>query len=417
MGSDQASVAAIHVESAEVSEEERLAALAHYDVLDTPSEEAFDRVTRLAARIFDVPMALVSLIDGHRQWFKSRRGVHLQETPKGDAFCCVTIREGAPLVICDASADPRFAQNPYVVDEPHVRFYAGAPLRTPEGHAIGTLCVMDREPRSFDEEQVAILGDLAQIVMEGLELRLLANTDALTGALSRRAFREEATRALHLAARHRNEISLINLDLDRFKSVNDTYGHAVGDAVLARSVRACLGQLRKSDVIGRLGGEEFAVLLPQTGPRAALDVAERLRLAIAAERHATPEGELTVTASLGVVSAEAGATDVAPLLREADAAVYRAKAEGRDRCVMGRSATREKPGRRRVFKGGRILFNKGASTIDCTVRALSPTGAGLDVSTVVGLPERFDLAIEADQIIRPCRIVEMKDRHVEVEFA
>jgi len=417
VGSDQASVAAVNPGPTDASEDERLAALAHYDVLDTPSEEAFDRVTRLAAKIFNVPMAIVSLIDGHRQWFKSRRGLHLQETPKGDAFCNVTVREGAPLVIPDASADPRFAKNPLVLGEPHIRFYAGAPLRTPEGHVIGTLCVLDREGRSFDAEQVAILVDLAQIVMEGLELRLLANTDALTGALSRRAFRDEATRALHLAARHRNEISLIVLDLDRFKQVNDTFGHAVGDAVLVRSVAACLGQLRKSDVIGRLGGEEFAVLLPQTGGRAALDVAERLRLAIAAETQPTPEGELKVTASLGVVAAEPGATDIDLLLREADAAVYRAKAEGRDRCVVGRSTTREKPGRRRVFKGGRILFNKRASTMDCTVRSLSPTGAGLDVSSALGLPERFDLAIEADQVIRPCRIVDIAGGHVEVEFA
>lgn len=261
----------------------RLEALQRYDILDTPAEQSFDRVTSLARKLFRMPIALVTLIDGHRQWFKSRQGYAAEETPRSSAICAIAIQSHEPLIVEDICEDARFADGPYVTEEPFIRFYAGAPLVTPDGHALGTLCVLDHKPRRFGPRQTEVLRQLAGVVMDEIELRVAANTDALTGALSRRAFRSEGERASHLAARHGHEISLVALDLDHFKRVNDTYGHPAGDAVLARSVDVCLAQLRKSDLIGRLGGEEFAVLLPYSGPRAAFEVAERLRAAIEAE--------------------------------------------------------------------------------------------------------------------------------------
>jgi two-component system, sensor histidine kinase len=152
---------------------ERLAALRSYEVLDTPPEAAFDRITVLAADLFDTPIAAVSLIDSERQWFKSRVGLEAEETPRKAAFCDHTIRGDGVLVVPDATLDARFADNPLVVDGPRIRFYAGAPLKLNGGAALGALCVIDTEPRSgltADEERR--LTTLAQVVMDELELRL-----------------------------------------------------------------------------------------------------------------------------------------------------------------------------------------------------------------------------------------------------
>ena len=133
-----------------LDDERRLNAVDHYDVLDTPSEEAFDRITRLCCRIFNIPMSTVTFIDGHRQWFKSRQGVAATETPREWAFCSVPTAEGRSLVVPDAKADARFSENPLVLGDPNLRFYAGVPLRGSEGEVIGTFCAMDTQPRTLD---------------------------------------------------------------------------------------------------------------------------------------------------------------------------------------------------------------------------------------------------------------------------
>jgi two-component sensor histidine kinase len=150
----------------------RIEALQRYEILDTPPEEAFDRITGLAARIFGTPISLVSLLDERRQWFKSRHGLTSEWTSRDVAFCAYTILGDAPMVVQDAVEDPRFAANPLVTGELGVRFYAGAPLRTSEGHALGTLCVIDQKPRhDFDAGDRAMLRDLADLVMVQLESR------------------------------------------------------------------------------------------------------------------------------------------------------------------------------------------------------------------------------------------------------
>ncbi|RXF75604.1 sensor domain-containing diguanylate cyclase [Hansschlegelia zhihuaiae] len=401
-------------------EDARLAALDRYDILDTPPEETFDRITRLARRIFRTPIATVSLVDGHRQWFKSRQGLELSETSRDAAFCTVTVRQNTPLIVPDAALDPMFADNPLVTGDPRIRFYAGAPLTTPDGHALGALCVIDTVPRSFDEEDAATLMDLARIVIDELELRQLAAVDTLTGALSRRAFRDEARRALHLAARHRHDLSLAVIDLDHFKSVNDTHGHPAGDAVLARSAAAITRQLRASDAVGRIGGEEFAVVLPHADQREALEIAERLRQAIAAQTFSAGGQVFQVTASLGVATQPKGCDgDIDALLRDADAALYAAKFSGRNACAPARPLANAPAAhaRRRVFKRGRILFNRRMSSRECTIRSLGDASAALDVVSALGLPSEFELSIEADRVVRPCRLVGAIGRSLEVEFA
>ena len=154
------------------NESDRLRALARYQVLDTPKEQAFDRITQLAARLFDVPMALVSLVDERRQWWKACLGVSGSETDRDVAFCAHAILAPEPLIVEDATLDERFSDNPYVTGEPLVRFYAGAPLTSKDGYNLGTLCIIDTRPRQLGPAEIQTLIDLSQIVVDELELRL-----------------------------------------------------------------------------------------------------------------------------------------------------------------------------------------------------------------------------------------------------
>ena len=157
-------------------EEARLAAVRRYDILDTPPDGAFDRLTSLAARQFGVPIAIVSVVDSDRIWFKSHHGVEVQEIGRDPGLCASAILQDRPWVVTDAAADPRTLANPLVAGEAGMRFYAGVPLQTAEGHNLGTLCVLDTEPREVTDEETATLVDLAAIAMDELELRLSART-------------------------------------------------------------------------------------------------------------------------------------------------------------------------------------------------------------------------------------------------
>ncbi|MBW4651543.1 MAG: PAS domain S-box protein [Kaiparowitsia implicata GSE-PSE-MK54-09C] len=149
----------------------RLQALYQYQILDTATESAFDDLTQLAAQICDVPIALISLIDAERQWFKSKIGIDVSETPRDVAFCNLVICDDATMIVHDARDDARFCKNPFVTGDPHIRFYAGAPLKTPTGYRIGTLCVIDQTPRRLRPDQVSALEALSRQVISQLELR------------------------------------------------------------------------------------------------------------------------------------------------------------------------------------------------------------------------------------------------------
>src|SRR5512137_1912318 len=135
------------------NEAKRLKVLWQYEVLDTVPEEVFDDLTELAARICEAPIALISLVDEKRQWFKSKVGITVTETSRDVSFCAHAINQGSLFVVPDATKDPRFADNPFVVSDPKIRFYAGAPLITPDDQALGTLCVIDKVPRQLRPEQ------------------------------------------------------------------------------------------------------------------------------------------------------------------------------------------------------------------------------------------------------------------------
>jgi diguanylate cyclase (GGDEF)-like protein len=308
----------------------RLEALYRYDILDTEPEEAFERITRLVKSVLQMPMAVVSLVDRDRQWFKSRQGVQASETQRDISFCTHTIQDTQPLIVPDALADPRFAESPIVLGEPRIRFYAGVPLRTKDGYNLGALCSMDTKARELSCEQLDLLQDLAQLVVDEIELRLLASTDSLTGALSRRAFIDQASGDIARSQRHHTPLSCVVLDIDHFKTVNDTYGHAVGDLVLQRLTAVCKEELHDGEYLGRLGGEEFAVMLPQTPLVGAAQNAERLRKAVAAEEISYAGKRVRVTASIGVAEYTEHTDGIENLLHMADSAMYDAKLDGRN---------------------------------------------------------------------------------------
>ena len=318
-----------------INEAERLAALRSYKVLDTACETTFDNMAELAAKLTGSPIALVSLVDADRQWFKARHGLEAAETPRDLAFCAHAILTPDQLLeVPDTHRDPRFADNSFVTQEPHIRFYAGVPLVNPEGFALGTLCIIDGRPRELSADQKDILQKLADAVSTTLELRRamlqvqhLALTDALTGIANRPAFLDTLDRSIALQKRHGGRFALLFLDLDGFKRVNDVWSHATGDHVLREIASTVTASLRREDVAARLGGDEFAVLL-QGGDVDGATVAERIRLQVKARMDL---GGWPVTASVGVVSFCTPPDDVAEALAAADELMYAAKLAGKNR--------------------------------------------------------------------------------------
>lgn len=449
-------------------ENERLVKLRSYEILDSLPEETYQRITRLAAQMLDMPVAVISLVEGNRQWFKARVGSDRDEIPRELSFCAHAICQDDVFVVENATQDARFSQNPFVTGDPNIRFYAGAPLCTNDGLNMGTLAVIDRKPRTISEKDKQTLADFAAMVMDALETRLiidraetaerrfidameclpngfvlydkddrlvicnkkyreiyaesaayivpgatfeeiirkgvengqypdatgneeawiaerldmhqnpgepieqhlpddkwlrvqerrtsegglvgfrfditelkrqerelvrLAWTDSLTGTMNRRRFMELAGNEIGRASRHGSEMSLLLVDADHFKQINDHNGHAAGDEVLKGLTERWKHVLRSHDLIGRIGGEEFCVLLPKVGPDGAATAAEKLRTAIA-ELPFMFEGQLLrVTVSIGVATLTPG-DDLPELMRRADKALYQAKETGRDRIIV-----------------------------------------------------------------------------------
>jgi len=318
----------------EPKEAARLTALRAYDILDTGPEKSFDDLTSLASHVCETPIALISLVDSDRQWFKSKIGVEFSQTSRDIAFCSHAIEQPDLFVVRDATQDKRFAENPMVVAEPQIRFYAAMPVFSSDGeHALGTLCVIDREPRDLDEKQAEALRALARQVQAQLELRLslrrekeLARIDPLTSVPNRRAFYEVLQRERHRLQRTTRPLTLAYVDLDNFKEVNDNFGHKAGDSVLMTVASVMAGGLRKADVVARLGGDEFAILLPETNAEAAQQVMTKLHLRLLASM---AQNGLPVTFSIGAVTFTVALESPEDLLQKADELMYFVKLHGK----------------------------------------------------------------------------------------
>jgi len=318
----------------------RLSALARYNVLDTLPEPAYDDVANLAAFIVGTPVALVSLIDAERQWSKAFKGMPGGDLPREQAFCSHAIcTPNEVMVVEDASQDARFADNPLVTGDTHVRFYAGAPLVTPDGHALGTLCVIDRNPRKINDEQKTALQTLARSLISVLELGLrtrelqgsnkvlerISLTDPLTAVGNRLAFKQRMMEETERSQRYSHPQSLLMIDVDHFKEYNDSHGHLAGDELLKLFAQRLNEFVRGSDCVYRYGGDEFVVILPETDFNGSMIIGGRVRDGLNAAEW--PQGQ--VTCSIGISSME-GMMETDALIGQADRALYWVKEHGRN---------------------------------------------------------------------------------------
>ncbi len=304
------------------NEKTRLETLRALKILDSDPEERFDRLTRLAKRLFGSSIALISLVDADRQWFKSSFGLEVKETTRELSFCGHAILGDEIFEVSDALLDSRFSDNPLVTDSPNIRFYAGCPLTVANGSKLGTLCILDQEPRKFDEEDRTLLRDLARMVEVELSALQLATTDELTLLSNRRGFESLAQHALSVCIRLKLPASMLFFDLNKFKQINDQFGHAEGDRALTTFSSILLEVFRDSDVIGRLGGDEFVVLLTNSDETESQSVLERLATAVATANQEAKRG-YNISYSTGLTQYDSNRNPtISALLEDADKRMY-----------------------------------------------------------------------------------------------
>lgn len=258
----------------------RLETLRSLNVLDTPPEERFDRLTRMARRIFGVSMALISLVDQKRQWFKSADGMQVRETSRDVSFCAHAILNDAGMVVPDALQDLRFADNPLVTSGPQIRFYAGWPLVAQNGSVLGTFCVLDPQPKEFSAEDLHMLGDLASMAVQEISIQQLDTIDSRTKLYNRRGFKVLAQHALNMAERESKACSLAFFGLDGFRAINDSLGQAQSDKALLSFAEQMRRTFRGADILARMEGDKFVALAFDCNLDAAHHIIERLLAAL-----------------------------------------------------------------------------------------------------------------------------------------
>jgi diguanylate cyclase (GGDEF)-like protein len=324
-------------------EASRLDATRRLNLLDSPLEERFERITRIAKRLLRVEIVAISLVDRDKQFFKSIHGLAVCETDRDVSFCGHAIHGMDVMVVPDARKDPRFADNPLVLGPPHIAAYAGAPIRSGD-HAVGTICAIDSSPRAFTSDDVANLFDLARIaetelrcaasnaanasLLEQLDdAERRARVDPLTRVWNRDGVMDLLTETLRLRDDDRDHVAVLVIDLDDLKPINDQHGHAAGDEALRESARRMLTGLRGDDTLGRIGGDEFvAVITKCTGSYDVESIAQRLRDALTSLPVLVEGQPVRLSASVGGAVLPPGQTaDADALIAAADDAMYHAK--------------------------------------------------------------------------------------------
>jgi diguanylate cyclase (GGDEF)-like protein/PAS domain S-box-containing protein len=324
-------------------EEARLAELRDLAVLDTPAEPEFDDLVETASLIAGTPIALMTLIDEDRQWFKARKGLEATETPRDVAFCSRAIESpDEPLIVEDARIDPRFADNPLVTGDPHVAFYAGVPIVTSEGHALGTICVVDDKPGELTQDQVDALAGLSRQAAALLELRRRTRNlnavldqersgradaqdrDPLTGLPTREALEARiAEQDLELPT------SLLVIEFIHFSEVNAALGREGGDRILQAAARQLASRLPPSSMLARIESTTFAALVPDTDPARAAALARDFTRELAAPIRTTDFDPIAINSVVGTATtsplSETGRGD---LIEDAELAAAHAKRQG-----------------------------------------------------------------------------------------
>ena len=340
------------------NESERLAALPHYGILDTMPEQEYDDIARLSATICGTTMSTVALIDQDRKWHKAKYGLDKEFVPREISICSHTILDDAPLIVEDTLEHDVFKNIGMVINPPNVRFYAGVPLVNPEGLALGTLWVIDKEPKTIDDAQRTSLEAYGRQLVTLLELRRsniaseqrqqelqcdqeeilernshleeLSFKDDLTGVYNRRILDSELANALVRCNCNGKPFAMMMLDLDDLKEVNDAFGHWAGDDAILFLAKTITQNIRQADCCVRFGGDEFIVLMPDTGVDGAKMIAHRIQQKLKQGSESIEQ----LSASIGVAVSAAADCDAQALLDFADSCVYKAKSEGKNRIVV-----------------------------------------------------------------------------------
>jgi diguanylate cyclase (GGDEF)-like protein len=339
-------------------EQQKNEVLQRYRTLNGAEGYFAGQIAQTAAQAFGVPIVLASLNERYRSWYSSDYGVDPRDAERLDVFCMHANLAQSAFALHDIRQEPHFALDPVVTVSPKIAFFAGAPLRDPDGKRFGSLCLLSDVPQVFGDDKLQMLQSFAAIMSQDICVRSaaryavrdlieaehdkcdlfdLAMTDPLTKALNRRAFYRFAEREVLRSSRHCKPMSAVMFDIDHFKKVNDVHGHAVGDEVLTQLVSCVARNIRDEDLLGRLGGEEFALVLPETETSKAAILANRLRESVSELRFSGKDGKFSVSISAGISEPTLRELDIIATLERADQALYVAKQNGRNRVELAPS--------------------------------------------------------------------------------
>lgn len=327
--------------SVPLDETRRLAALRKLSLLDTPAEERFDRLTRIAARVFAVPAVTVSFVDETREWLKSAIGFPHEQIARRISLAAHAIGSGDLFSVPDLARDARFVDHPLLTSGPRFRFYAGQPLHSPDGTQPAVLSIYDVQPRGFGIEDRQLLGDLAAVVERelrdsglsapqlqhaGAGGREMSRVDPLTRLWTRQAMFDIARHELTQARSENSAVAMLIVDIAPVTDAVLRNGQPADAWVLGETARVLRSSLRPYDVLARFAGQEFAALLTGVDAANAADAAERVRLTIARELRTGTGRDVPVT--IGASAAPASMAETETLVRAAQSALWSAKSRG-----------------------------------------------------------------------------------------